>query len=115
VSERRRWPIILASAPLWPIIGIFVLASVARLKLGYWPSNSHPDPKDLFWPVLVAVPAYLVFLLAPIGLVISLIIAFISWYDGRGDWRFLVTPVSFLLLLLWMYFDPGGLFLWWMD
>ena len=114
MSERRRWSIILASAPLWPIIYIFVLASVARLRLGFWPYWVHPDPKELFWPIL-GYGAIWVLVLAPIGLVISLIVAFVSWYDGRRDWRFLVTPVSFLLLLLWMRFDPGGLFLWWMD
>ena len=101
--------------PLWPIIWIVVLASVARLKLGFWPSYDHPDPKDLHWPVLGNGEAVWLFLLALIGLVISLVATLYSWYTGRRDWRFFPTFVSFLVLVLWIYADPGGLFSWWAD
>ena len=115
MSERRRWPFILASVPLWPIIWIFVFASVARLRLGFWPSSTHPDPKDLFGFLGYFPATGNLLLVAPVGLVISLIVAFLSWYTGRRDWGCLLTPVSFLVLVLWIYWDPGGLFVWWTD
>ena len=48
-------------------------------------SYGRPDPKDLLWPILGNGEAVLVFLLAPIGFVISLIVAFHPWYSGRRD------------------------------
>jgi hypothetical protein len=85
------------------------------MKLGFWPRYSHPDPTDLHWPILdnTLLP---LFLLAPVVLLVSLILAFRRRFAGRQDWRiFLLTFVSFVILISWLKFDPGGFVEWWLD
>jgi hypothetical protein len=55
-------------------------------------------------------------LVAPVASLVALILAFRWRFAGRRDWSiFLLTMGSFVILLLWLGFDPGGLFEWWMD
>jgi hypothetical protein len=57
-----RWPLALATFPVWPIFWLLLAATAARLKLGYWPSYDRPDPKTIsplildvpVWPLLLA-------------------------------------------------------------
>jgi hypothetical protein len=92
-----------------------VFAALARLKLGFWPSYGQPDPKDLDWSFL-DVPALFWFLLAPVAVLVSVGLAFRRWFTGRPNWG---TPLwtlgSFSVLVLWLWFDPGGFVVWWLD
>ena len=114
MTGRPRWPIILASVPLWPILWLLVFASLARVKLGYWPAYDQPDPKTLHWQLL-DVPIFPLIFLAPAALLTSLVFALYGWYAGRRDWRFLLTVITFLILIVWLRLDPGGFFEWWID
>jgi hypothetical protein len=113
VKVKERWPLVLATVPLWPIVWLILLASLARLKLGYWPSYGHPDPKDLNWPIPDMTGPLL--LLAPIAAGVALAAGIRAWYVRRWNWRFLLTVCSFAVFVLWFLFDPGGLFEWWAD
>lgn len=115
VRGRQRWPLLLATVPLWPIVWLMVFASSARVKLGFWPGYDHPDPSDLHWAFL-DIPVLPLLLFAPVALLVSLILACRKWFVGRRDWSiFLLTVGSFVVLLLWLKIDPAGLFEWWMD
>jgi len=110
----KRWLLVLATVPLWPIVWLLVFATAARLKLGYWPSYDHPDPKDLHWPIPDIAVLPLLFL-APIALSVTLGGCLRAWYSRRWDWRLMLTVCSFVVFVLWLRFDPGGLFNWWAD
>ena len=116
VNKRRRWPLILATVPLWPIVWLLVAATVARLKLGYWPSYNRPDASNIL-PVILDLPLLLLLLVSPLTVMLSLGLALRSWYVGRSDWKRLplVTLTSFLILMAWIWFDPGRFFTWWSD
>jgi hypothetical protein len=104
--------LVLATVPLWPVVWLVVLASLARLRLGFWPSYAHPDPKDLHWPVLDV----RLLLLAPAPVLIAVGVALRRRVSGRADWRLLRWAVgSFLILVLWLVLDPGGFVEWWLD
>jgi hypothetical protein len=114
-SSRPRWELALASAPLWPIGWLILFASAARVKLGYWPSDAHPDPTTLHWfPADFMVLPLLLF--SPIAVFASVIVAIFQMADGRSGWSVcLKTMASFGVLFLWLRFDPGGFFVWWAD
>lgn len=111
MTTARRWPIVLATVPLWPIGWVALLASVARLLLGHWPSYGHPDPKDVFGPI----PILGLIVLTPL----PLIDVFGAGLHARGtrrcDWRILLTVCSFAVFVLWFVFDPWGLGDWMAD
>jgi hypothetical protein len=70
--------LVLVSVPIWPIVWLVAVASLARLSLGFWPFYGHPDPKDLDWPFLTEPPLfeYLLFLVAPLAVLVSVGLAF---------------------------------------
>jgi hypothetical protein len=114
MNSRKSWLLVLASAPVWPILWLLVFASLARVKLGFWPSYNNPDPKNLNWPIW-DVPVFPLLLFAPLVLIGSLILAIYRWYTGRRDRHFLLTLMCFLALIAWLRFDPGGFVEWWAD
>jgi hypothetical protein len=116
MTTTRMWPLSVATLPLWAILWLLLAASVARAKLGHWRIYNQPDPYNIL-PVLVDFPVWPFILAAPLALLTSLVIAFHGRYVGRGGWRnvVVVAVVSFLLLLCWLWFDPGGFFEWWID
>ncbi len=116
MNARTKWPLVLASVPLWPIVWLFAFWALARLKLGYWPVYGHPDPADLPWPLLGLDFAVLpLLLLAPVAVLAFIAACIHAWYRRRWDWRLVLTPAAFLLFVAWLRFDPGGLFEWWID
>jgi hypothetical protein len=114
--KRRRWPLLVATLPLWPIAWLLLSASAARLTLGYWPSYNRPDPKDVS-PLILDVPVLPLLLLSPLAVVTSVIIAFRDWYCGRTAWSGVAFAAvgSFLVLVVWLRLDRGGFFEWWFD
>ena len=71
---------------------------------------------DLPWPLIVLDIAVLpLLILAPLALLGSLAAAIHAWYARRWDWRLVLTAASFVVFVLWIRFDPGGLFEWWID
>jgi hypothetical protein len=50
MRDRLRWPLLIASLPLWPILSLVAFGALARVKLGFWPAYDHPDPSTLHWP-----------------------------------------------------------------
>ncbi len=115
VSERPKWSIVLATAPLWPIAWLIGFASLARVKLGVWPRYDQPDPQDLHWPFL-DIPPLLMFLLVPVALLVLLIIVSRRWIAGHRDWTTILVAIgSFTVLVLWLRLDPGGFIEWWLD
>jgi len=113
---RNRWPLVLASVPLWPIIWLVAFASLARVKLGYWPSYDHPDPDSLKGPwIILAVAELPLLLCAPLSLFVCVAGGIHAWYRRQWDWRLLLTLVTFAVFVAWLRFDPGGLFEWWID
>ena len=96
----------IACAPIWPIVWLLGFATTGRLKLGFWPSYSHPDPSHLhLLPLDVAIlPLCLVAIIAP-PVALGLALVADAYYDG---------PL-FVGFVLWMAFDPGGFFEWWLD
>ena len=111
---RRYWTLLLVSAPLWPFVWLMAFASLARFRRGYWPSYDQPDPKDLDWTFLE--PPFSIFLLGPPAVLLSAGFALGHWFKGRSEWWIpLWTSGSFLLSVLWFWFDPGGFIEWWFD
>jgi hypothetical protein len=108
MTTASRWPLVLATLPLWPIGWVVLFASVSRLVLGYWPSYGHPDPKDLFGPI----PFLGLILLTPLPLIAVFGAGVHARDAGRWDWRLLVTLCSFAVFVLWFVVDPGGLGEW---
>ena len=95
---------------------LVVFATLARVKLGYWPSYGHPDPGSLTFPWTVLDIAVVPLLIcAPIAILVSAAAAIHAWYRRRWDWRLLLTVATFVAFVAWMRFDPGGLFEWWAD
>jgi hypothetical protein len=97
----KQWPWVLATVPLWPIVWLILIATIADFKLGYWPRYDHPDPKDLNWPIPDMVVGPMLFL-APVALVIALAAGIRGWYTRRWDWHLLLTVCSFAVLVLWL-------------
>ena len=116
MNKRRRWPVVLATVPLWPIVWLLIAATVARLRLGYWPSYNRPDPSEISLLIL-DVPVFPLLLASPLAVLLSLVLALRWWYVGRSDWKptGLVAVASFLILVAWLWLDPGGFFEWWAD
>lgn len=116
MTTTRKWPLFVATLPLWAIFWLLLAASVARVKLGRWPIYNQPDPSNVL-PLLLDFPVWPFILAAPFALLTSLIIGFHGWYVGRGGWRnvVVVATVSFLALWGWLWLDPGGFFEWWID
>jgi hypothetical protein len=115
MRDRLRWPLLIASLPLWPILSLVAFGALARVKLGFWPAYDHPDPSTLHWPFFEVpmIPLLLLAAIAPFG---AVMLAFRRWWVGHRDWwQFLLTVASFGILLLWVRFDPTGLFGWWAD
>ena len=54
-------------------------------------------------------------LFATVVLIACLVFAIFSWSRHRRDWIFLVAVGSYLILIAWLRFDPGGFFEWWID
>jgi hypothetical protein len=116
VHEQRRWPLSLATFPVWPIIWLLLAATAARLRLGYWPSYNRPDPQSIS-PLILDVPVWPLLLFSPVAVVTSLLLTLRWWYVGRSDWKLhgLVTIDSFAIRIVWLWVDPAGLFEWWID
>ena len=112
----RRWPIALATFPLWPILWLVLAATAARLRLGYWPSYNRPDPQSIS-PLILDVPVWPLLLGSPLAVVASLLLTLRWWYVGRGDWKLngIIAIASFAILIAWLWLDPGGFFEWWID
>jgi len=119
MSIRKTWPFLLANVPMWPILWLLVFASLARVKLGYWPSYDHPDPGSLAFPWSILDAAALpLFICAPFAVLVSVAAAVHAWHRRRWEGRLLLlllTPATFVLFVAWLRFDPGGLFEWWID
>jgi hypothetical protein len=115
MNLRPRWLKVVATAPFWPWAWLICFAVVARVKLGFWPQYDRPDPKDLHLPWL-DMPPLVLFALAPVAFLISLIVVGRRWINGNRDWStFLIAIFSFVVFVLWFWRDPGGLFEWWID
>ena len=112
----RRWPLALATFPIWPILWLLLAATAARLRLGCWPSYDRPDPKSIS-PLILDVPVWPLLVTSPVAVVASLLLTMRRWYVGRSDWKLtgLVAIASFAILIAWLRIDPGGLFEWWID
>jgi hypothetical protein len=115
-DRKARWPLALATFPIWTIFCLLLAGTAARLRLGYWPSYDQPDPKDIS-PLILDLPVWPLLLGSPIVVVASLLLAMRWWYTGRNDWRrnAFVAIASFAILVAWLWVDPGGLFEWWID
>ena len=112
----RRWKLVLASAPLWPIAWLLVLVALVRMKYGFWPSYSHPDPDILSSPLVVLDVLLLPFLLAaPAAILGSVAVTIHAFYKRRWDWCLPLTVCCFVLFVSWLWFDPGGFLSWWAD
>jgi hypothetical protein len=85
-------------------------------ELKYWPSYNRPDPADIS-PLIFDVPVFPLLLASPLAVLLSLVLALRWWYVGRSDWKrtAIVAVASFLMLMAWLWFDPGGFFDWWAD
>ena len=115
MNNRKRWPLVLATVPMWGIAWILISAAVARVQLGFWPRYGHPDPKELRGSLFFEVVGLALYLLAPVAVLMSLAALFRSWYRGQPDWRHLLTACFFGLLIAWVHFDPGGFVDWFFD
>jgi len=116
MTRTSKWPIILATLPLWGIFWLLSAVVVARARLGTWPIYNQPDPSNVL-PILIDVPVLPLILLAPFACLASLMVGFHGWYVGRDGWKnvVLVAVGSFLVLVGWLWVDPGGFFNWWSD
>jgi hypothetical protein len=54
-------------------------------------------------------------LLAVFAPIVALVVAIRSWYVGRWDRRWMLTACTFVLFVIWLQLDPGGLINWWAD
>lgn len=115
MKNAKKWPLVLATVPLWPMPALLTFATLVRLQLGFWPHNGGPDPANFRWLWLLDVAVGILFLLAPAALLVATAAAIHAWYAARWDWRLLLTVVSFAALALWIHFDPGEFLAWWMD
>ena len=91
------------------IIYFYLFCAYATLHLGFLPRYANPDPKNAFGePILLTV--YLVFLLA---------LGAVMW-SGVRVLRFnllknLLHLAQVVFVVMLFYFDPGGLFEWFLD
>jgi hypothetical protein len=86
VTRRAKGPVLLATFSLWPLAWLLVFVVCARIRLGFWPRYSRPDPADLHWPFL-DMPPMLLMLVVPFALLASLFGTFRRWEKtGRVDW-----------------------------
>jgi hypothetical protein len=108
VKATNRWSLLLAIVAISPICWVVLFATAARVKLGYWPTYGHPDPKDLLGPI----PFLGLILLAPLPLAAAVFAGADAWSARRFDWGGLVTAYSFAVFVLWFVLDPGGLGEW---
>ena len=102
---------------LWFYLWTFALR--ARLYLGYWPSYSQPDPKDL--PLHFHPPTELLHHIIPLGLSIGIILALTSLLRKQSDLKIRMMTASILALTGWIvafgliFIDPCGFMEWWAD
>jgi hypothetical protein len=117
MTLRTRWSLALASVPLWPIGWLLLLACIVRATLGFWPTASHPDPRDVPWPLFLPLDAVLIPLLvsAPLAVLASTAFTVRAWYERRWDWCLPLTICCFVVFVAWFRLDPGGLLDWWAD
>lgn len=90
-------------------IGYFYLFCLgAALYLGYIPEFNNPDPKGVLNELLI-LSVYLGFL-AGLGSALWNIRRFFLSYSSVT-----VAPLQLLFLVALVYFDPGGMFEWFLD
>lgn len=91
------------------VVYFYLFTAYATLHLGFLPQYGNPDPKNAF-SELILLTIYLIFLLA-LGA---------AMWSGVRVLRFnlpknviFLAQVVFVVMLF--YFDPGGLFEWFLD
>ncbi len=111
---------ILAIAPALAILVFYAGVLHARMILGYWPTNGHPDPKAIKTVLFalhystIAVSAVLTSL-TPIAWIAALPMAEMSASLKSFCARMCVYLVSLVILLTLARIDPGGFVGWFMD
>ena len=109
--------LVLAAVPLAWLFVAYLFVLRARLRLGYWPRPSHPDPGDLGFTLHGAVVWLGMFLFPVVGLAVTGFAIYRQRVDADFPFRSVlsVLGLSLLVFFLVVFTDPGSFLTWFLD
>lgn len=112
-SGRLLWAVALVPA----LALLLLLSMVVRVRLadGAWPSYNNPDPKELGLHYTISIVAFLGAFVAAVMAPILALVAFLRGHRSVTIAPLAVAGIGFVVYLLVLRLDVGGLGAWFAD